>query len=773
MSVFDHLKDALEKLERDDDVNPSILAFGKYQINEWLGKGEQGVVVRVKGPIGKEFAVKFFKPLHENGGDDGGAVVFKKEVATLAELNHSNIVKVYTGGTASFSGTWSVREGFGNSKAKDDVHYYVMDYIDKRLDDTFKELKGDLQVVIDPKSGPADDDLRKKTQLFEQMIIQLTGAISYYHNKDITHKDIKPENIRFGSSDATFVLVDFGFARHLGSEQDRKDIHKVRCLDWPAVLKGDYVRADIGALAMIIRRVLSELAPIYQGWRYDGFMDSVDRALLPDLGERYTNCSEFVKQLRRFFVMSPAWNLTLSLNECLTPSQFGRFTSKVRIPVSGSILLTEEVKQIIDSAEFQRLRGVRQLGPTIFVFPGANHTRFEHSLGTYDLAMRYLERVLRNPHGRHLDEHLERSIKLVVLSALLHDIGHYPYSHWVEEIDKFPNGAEFPAHEKRARDIITKGSLSKLITTGWEVDPEDVAKVIAGGQLRNEPDLLLANSFINSAVDVDKVDYLSRDSIHCGVNYGKGIDTERLFDSLYIDVEKPRLCIIDKGLPSLISLLTCRNIMYEVVYWHKTVRACEAMFKRFFYEFVGQPSVSLGKIEQYLSLSDDAFTRALYDECAHIELLQGLMTPFVFKGRDVYKPAYIFNESQGGKEPGDTMNFFDHALKRSNDYQYMVGMSNQLAKKLRKEIKDLHPLEILIETTPTKEQHTRYDLQTLRVWHSRKKVYRELPSGISKINNYLGKNRQAYLFCHQRHYEKLVEMAISGRLDQILGEMKY
>jgi HD superfamily phosphohydrolase len=767
MSVFDQIREALDR----GNLNASILAFGNYHIKKWLGNGEQGVVVQAEGPIGKIFAIKFFKPLQANGVDAEGTRAFQREVETLAKFNHSNIVRVYTGGTACFRNIWNVREGFGNTKTKSDVHYYMMDYIDERLDDIFEELTEDLQVVVSPTYGPVDVSLRRKTQLFEQMIVQLTGAMSYYHKERITHKDIKPENIRFGIRDTTFVLVDFGFARHLGSNQDEYNVHKKRCLDWQAIIAKDYVRADIGALSMILRRILPGLAPIYQGWRYDGLKESIDRALSHNFEQRYTDSADFGKQLRRFFVMSPAWNLTLSLNECLTPSQFGRFTSKLRIPVSGSIQLTKEVAAIVDSPGFQRLRGVRQLGPTMFVFPGANHTRFEHSLGTYDLALKYLERVLRNPHGRHLDEHLDHSVKLVVLSALLHDIGHYPYSHWVEEIDKFPDGVEFVAHEKRARDIITTGAFAQLISSVWEVEPEEVARVISGEKLGHEPGLLLANSFIDSAVDVDKVDYLVRDSIHCGVDYGRGIDVERLFDSLYVDIEKTRLCIMDKGLTSLLSLLTCRNIMYEAVYWHKTVRACEAMFKRFFYEFVGLGCIPREQLEQYLKLSDDAFTMALYDKSSKNELLRALMTPFVFQGRTVYKPAYIFNEGQVGNEPPDTKAFFGRALM-NNSYQYSVEMSNKLVEKLKNEIPDLQPLEVLLETTPTKEQHTWYDLQGLRVWHSRKKEYRDLPPKISEVNEYLGRNRQAYLFCHPRHYHRLVEIAMSKKLNQIFSEVK-
>ena len=105
----------------------------------------------------------------------------------------------------------------------------------------------------------------------------------------------------------------------------------------------------------------------------------------------------------------------------------------------GSILLNKEIRDVIDTEEFQRLRGVRQLGPTLFVFPGANHTRFEHSLGTYHLSLRYLERLLDLPDFRKSEKSMAKGIKFIVLAALLHDIGHYPYSHWIEEIDVFPN----------------------------------------------------------------------------------------------------------------------------------------------------------------------------------------------------------------------------------------------------------------------------------------------------------------------------------------------
>jgi len=94
------------------------------------------------------------------------------------------------------------------------------------------------------------------------------------------------------------------------------------------------------------------------------------------------------------------------------------------------------------------------LGPTTFIYPGANHTRFEHTLGAYSLCLRYLEKLLTLPLFNKKLESQSKAIKLIVLATLLHDIGHYPYSHWIEEIDQYANHEKLPMHEERAKIII-------------------------------------------------------------------------------------------------------------------------------------------------------------------------------------------------------------------------------------------------------------------------------------------------------------------------------
>ena len=157
------------------------------------------------------------------------------------------------------------------------------------------------------------------------------------------------------------------------------------------------------------------------------------------------------------------WKFNLKLNEYLTKPNFGKFNQTLRIPVHGSILLSKEIKDIIDCPEFQRLKGIRQLGPTIFIFPGADHTRFEHSLGTYHLSLKYIEKLMNFKHFREICDPIDEFIKVTVLCSLLHDIGHYPYSHWIEEIIGINDKFNFLNHEKRAGDIICEGEISKTI----------------------------------------------------------------------------------------------------------------------------------------------------------------------------------------------------------------------------------------------------------------------------------------------------------------------
>jgi len=223
------------------------------------------------------------------------------------------------------------------------------------------------------------------------------------------------------------------------------------------------------------------------------------------------------------------------------PSQF----EVVRDPLWNNIRLEAEALAVIDTPAFQRLRYVRQLGHAFLVYPGATHTRFEHALGTYHLARRATPEL--NIH----------------LAALLHDIGHYPFSHALEE-------AGLPPHERLAARHLGSGPLATALEQ-LGVSTDSLLELIQGTS--SSP---LAG-LVAGALDVDKLDYLSRDAKMCGVPYGV-IDVDRLLTSLTVSAEG--LALHSKGLAALESLLFAKYQMYRNVYWHHAVRSATAMFKR-------------------------------------------------------------------------------------------------------------------------------------------------------------------------------------------------
>ena len=231
----------------------------------------------------------------------------------------------------------------------------------------------------------------------------------------------------------------------------------------------------------------------------------------------------------------------------------------VRDPLWNNIRVEPEALALVDTPAFQRLRYVRQLGHAFLVYPGATHTRFEHALGTYHLARRVLTQ-LEEVEGRRADPDEGFAVRV---AALLHDIGHYPFSHALEE-------AGLPHHEDLASRHLTTGPLAaalerlgvpaaRLLPLIQGTSPSPLAGIVAG------------------SLDVDKLDYLSRDATMCGVPYGV-IDVDRLLTSLAL--ADGRLALHAKGLAALESLLFAKYQMYRNVYWHHAVRSATAMFKR-------------------------------------------------------------------------------------------------------------------------------------------------------------------------------------------------
>lgn len=251
----------------------------------------------------------------------------------------------------------------------------------------------------------------------------------------------------------------------------------------------------------------------------------------------------------------------------------------VRIPPELDVPLTPRVRQILDSAEFRRLARISQLGLVSMVYPAANHTRFEHALGVYRLALLVLRRLADD--ARFSSEVGPEDAELFILAALLHDLGHWPFCHPIEDI-RLPG---VPTHELFANSFLLEGEIADSLRDEWGVQPRDVVDLLSGKALSRSWQIL--QSLLSGPIDIDKMDYLMRDSLHAGVPYGRHFDQGRLIRNLCLDEEGTSLAITDKGKTAAEMMVFARYVMFSEVYWHHGVRSATAMLQRAFIMLVG------------------------------------------------------------------------------------------------------------------------------------------------------------------------------------------
>jgi HD superfamily phosphohydrolase len=349
----------------------------------------------------------------------------------------------------------------------------------------------------------------------------------------------------------------------------------------------------------------------------------------------------------------------------------------LRDPVWNNIRIDELTLTLVDTEVFQRLRYVRQLGWTYLVYPGATHTRFEHALGTHHLSRRTLALLCEAEDSTSISE-VDQAI--VRSAALLHDVGHYPFSHALEEIGALH-------HEDVARPLITEGSVAAILSSQLGSDaPTRVFDLIRG---RSDSPL---QGLISGSLDLDKIEYLKRDAFMCGVPYGE-IDVDRLTNSLVLvgDPETGRraLGVREKALSALESLLFAKYQMYRNVYWHHAVRSATAMYKRLVEDAVRTKVVDVQSLARH---TDEGLMHTLESD-KPTPLLAAL------KGRRLYKRAA---EWPAAELDADKVEWV------ATDRKRVAAAENALAKEF-----GLAPGDLLLDY-PVKTQMLGLDIPVLR-----------------------------------------------------------
>lgn len=582
--------------------------LGEWVLERVIGTpGEQGEVwqAHAVGYTAIKFAIKIGRiPIRTDA--DPAYREFVEEFDALASLRHPNIVRVYHRGTYQRR---SLR-----------FPYYVMEYL---LDDV-----SPFQVALEKTA------YGKRVALCLQALLDTSSALCHVHDNGRFHGDIKESNILVATNAdgvPSIKLIDFGFSRMQKTVDKTGGARAGRGPKKPSSKPRSYdaataAHADIYQLALVIQRALDTEAKdeprhdAANNWPIDQADYSRTYDLLSSWSSTAANSApERLDEIGRFREQISAirarWSITnlvpdvkgavrhFSLPELATAAHISRAFEAIRLPPRQLILYTRRIKELITTPEFGALRYTRQLGFTHLVYPGAQGTRFEHCLGVYGLACRFLVRMVGHTVFRKTCPDTQDLLKFLV-AALLHDVGHFPFAHQLEEISrhdfsevawhKVQNliGPDHDSHRVKG-EILIRRRLGPKLKTFFSMAQRDINEIAdlalsKEEQMETRSDALrLLHSLIDGPIDLDKLDYVERDAHHCGVPYGNYLDIDRLLETMRIVEDKasslPVLAFDWRAVGSLEQLATARHEMYANVYWHRAVRSATTMFKHAFF----------------------------------------------------------------------------------------------------------------------------------------------------------------------------------------------
>ena len=298
-------------------------------------------------------------------------------------------------------------------------------------------------------------------------------------------------------------------------------------------------------------------------------------------------------------------------------------------PIHDFIQLNKTEHEIIDPPVFQRLRRIKQLSGAHLTYPGAQHTRFEHSLGVLHIASMAASSL--NSKGLMSTDDIEN----IRLAALLHDIGHGPFSHLFEEVLQ----RKKQSHEDVGKQIILKSEIGDIISkSGYD---KKLIHNLAVGQSRMQ----YLNEIVSGALSADMMDYLLRDGYFTGAEHAK-IDHHRLTHSL--DVYKNKLALDSSALVNFETMMISRFQMFKAVYFHKTVRAGEVMLLEAMSLAGNELGLSSLKMDEYVKLTDEVILEKLMslpETSSDLKAARKIATDY--QDRKLFK--CVFERSLSGK----------------------------------------------------------------------------------------------------------------------------
>lgn len=554
-----------------------------YEFVEPIARGGSGLVVKVLDRHLKvNRALKVSRP--SPGKQVLLADILGREADTILRLAHNNLVQIYARG---------LTEGDPNTP------FYVMQYVEgvKDCDAYFAEGPPLVRVL--------------------EILRSILAVMEFVHSQGLIHMDLKPGNILI-RPDGQPLVTDFGFAKWLTTGHEltlvggtegymhpgaRRYVQSV-ATD-PRRLTGNAPRSELkpewdlfslgktflrllhvldasstGHLEPYVRRYINLLACRLLDGQNSSGEDGIGLGLESFQEIAYKSAREGRKDLEK---LTGEFDLTKRIPE------LDLFAPKtIQTSTVATTPFTNRLQDILNDPAYKRLSVFTQLGLLNLVYPTANHTRFEHSLGTFSLLCRYVSALYNDPYNPFFKQVMqEEDLKAVLLAALLHDLGQFPMAHDVEEADPFIS------HEAIGAKIL-RGSVSlrRIIEEQWGVKPERLIAIFEANptQLSSRLRDRIMHSLVSGPLDADKVDYLLRDSRHLGLCYADALDVERFLRCLTIvyrregDTTYAALGIHEKGKIAAETIAFVRYAMFGQVYWHHTYRAIKVMLYHIIWE---------------------------------------------------------------------------------------------------------------------------------------------------------------------------------------------
>lgn len=598
--------------KKDQEISEIEISIKKelpdFKNLEYLGKGATSYCFKFDHELLGTRAIKTAKP-NELIKNPKLKRIFLEEIGILSKIHHKNVITIHE---------------IGNLNHKDqEIPYYTMEFFDF---DLIKFME-------------SEDFSNLKREDLISILRQSVDGLHHIHDV-VSHNDIKESNI-FIDKHYNVKIGDFGFAKYF-SKKSSPDSHHGTPEYWCNELKEQLKKRsdedpnntviiiekkdrkpkwDIVALGYVFENILKEYRE--RGTNNclsdsdERYLDQLIKNMKLESSAGIQKTDEIVDVLEK--MRKTLWSSLLIEELSSQPRK-----TTVRIPEFESIYSSDRVKIIINHPWFQRLKDVRQLGLAYLVYPGAMHSRLEHSLGVYHKIIEYLNGLLADEYNQFLRMNLdEYKVKVLILAAILHDIGHFPFAHSFEDISKkfshlgftlkFIDGSIVELAPKLAElDNSYVTGFNKIISEKWCVDPEDVKSVL---NLKDKPVLLdevirhIFNYILDSPIDVDKIDYIMRDSLHVGVSYGKYFDYSRFLQGVTTHEKKnDAIVILEKAKVPVEMLLLIRYAMYKDIYRHHAVRVAESMLNQAVYFFYKCKKEELSEEDFYKELVNEVFT---------------------------------------------------------------------------------------------------------------------------------------------------------------------